>query len=51
MEGQHGHVSLADPAEPGTMEAELTDDGNHPSIAGYRRLGEEAFGDLALPKG
>jgi lysophospholipase L1-like esterase len=45
------HETLEDPAEPGTMEAELTDDGNHPSIAGYRRLGEEAFGDLALPGG
>ena len=45
------HETLEDPAAPGTMAAELTDDGNHPSIAGYRRLGEEAFGDLALPGG
>ena len=45
------HETLEDPAVPGTMAAELTDDGNHPSIAGYRRLGEEAFGDLALPEG
>jgi lysophospholipase L1-like esterase len=45
------HDVLEDPAEPGTMPAELTDDGNHPSVAGYRRLGEQAFGDLALPEG
>jgi lysophospholipase L1-like esterase len=45
------HETLEDPAQPGTMPAALTDDGNHPSVAGYRRLGEEAFGGLALPEG
>jgi lysophospholipase L1-like esterase len=29
--------------EPGRMRAEWTDDGDHPSIEGYRRLGELAF--------
>lgn len=29
--------------EPGTMAAGWTDDGDHPSIVGYRRLGEIAF--------
>jgi len=34
------HDELEDPAAPGTMAAELTDDGDHPSVEGYRRLGE-----------
>jgi lysophospholipase L1-like esterase len=34
------HDTLEDPARPGTMAAELTSDGDHPSVAGYRRLGE-----------
>ncbi|MQA72887.1 MAG: hypothetical protein GEU88_00795 [Solirubrobacterales bacterium] len=34
------HDELEDPGEPGTMPARLTADGAHPSIAGYRRLGE-----------
>lgn len=33
------HDALENPAEPGTMSPELTIDGDHPSIAGYRRLG------------
>lgn len=38
------HATLEDPALPGRMKAEWThDDGDHPSIAGYRRLGERAF--------
>lgn len=37
------HDTLEDPAEPGTMRPELTDDGDHPSIEGYRLLGEQAF--------
>lgn len=38
------HDTLEDPARPGRMKAEWTnDDGDHPSIAGYRRLGEIAF--------
>ena len=45
------HEVLEDPGEPGTMPAELTAEGDHPSIAGYRRLGEEAFDGLALPEG
>jgi lysophospholipase L1-like esterase len=34
------HGALADPADPALMAPELTADGDHPSIAGYRRLGE-----------
>ena len=34
------HDTLEDPDEPGTMRADLTDDGDHPSVAGYRELGE-----------
>ena len=34
------HDELEDPAVHGTMAPQLTDDGDHPSIEGYRRLGE-----------
>lgn len=34
------HDELEDPARPGRMRLELTSDLAHPSIAGYRRLGE-----------
>jgi lysophospholipase L1-like esterase len=38
------HDTLEDPAAPGRMKPEWTnEDGDHPSIAGYRRLGESAF--------
>ena len=38
------HDMLEDPALPGRMQDEWTDDdGDHPSVAGYRRLGELAF--------
>jgi lysophospholipase L1-like esterase len=38
------HDTLEDPAAPGRIKAAWTnDDGDHPSIAGYRRLGELAF--------
>jgi lysophospholipase L1-like esterase len=38
------HDTLEDPQQPGRMKAEWTDaDGDHPSVAGYRRLGELAF--------
>lgn len=38
------HDTLEDPARPGRMKPEWTnDDGDHPSIDGYRRLGESAF--------
>ena len=38
------HDTLEDPGARGRMKAEWTnDDGDHPSIAGYRRLGESAF--------
>lgn len=34
------HDALEDPDTPGMMSAELTADGDHPSIEGYRRLGK-----------
>jgi lysophospholipase L1-like esterase len=39
------HDTLEDPERPGRMKEEWTHaDGDHPSVAGYRRLGELAFG-------
>jgi acyl-CoA thioesterase-1 len=35
--------TLEDPARPGTMRDEWTSEGDHPSLEGYRRLGELAF--------
>jgi lysophospholipase L1-like esterase len=38
------HDTLEDPQAPGRMKADwCSEDGDHPSIAGYRRLGESAF--------
>jgi lysophospholipase L1-like esterase len=37
------HDTLADPGRPGRMRPGLTDDGDHPSVAGHRLLGERAF--------
>src|SRR5437763_10351069 len=38
------HDTLEDPARPGRMKDEwYNEDGDHPSVAGYRRLGEVAF--------
>ena len=38
------HDTLVDPVHPGRMKAEWSHtDGDHPSRAGYRRLGEAAF--------
>ena len=34
------NAALEDPARPGRMLEEWTSDGDHPSVAGYRRLGE-----------
>jgi acyl-CoA thioesterase I len=36
------HDTLEDPNCPGRMRAEWTSDGDHPSVEGYRRLGEVA---------
>jgi lysophospholipase L1-like esterase len=41
------HETLEDPNRPGRMREEWTSDGDHPSVTGYRRLGELAF---ALPQ-
>jgi lysophospholipase L1-like esterase len=37
------YATLEDPDRPGRMREEWTDDGDHPSVEGYRRLGELAF--------
>ncbi|CAN5222815.1 hypothetical protein BH18ACT12_BH18ACT12_20510 [soil metagenome] len=37
------HDTLEDPDRPGRMREEWTLDGDHPSVDGYRRLGELAF--------
>jgi lysophospholipase L1-like esterase len=37
------HDTLEDSDRPGLMREEWTSDGDHPSIEGYRRLGELAF--------
>lgn len=37
------HDTLEDPDRPGRMPEAWTSDGDHPSVAGYRRLGELAF--------
>jgi lysophospholipase L1-like esterase len=37
------HATLEDAERPGRMRDEWTDDGDHPSVEGYRRLGEQAF--------
>lgn len=37
------HATLEDPERPGRMREEWTSDGDHPSVEGYRRLGEIAF--------
>jgi lysophospholipase L1-like esterase len=37
------HDTLEDPDNPGRMKPEWTADGDHPSVEGYRRLGEIAF--------
>lgn len=37
------YETLEDPDRPGRMREDWTADGNHPSVAGHRRLGEIAF--------
>jgi lysophospholipase L1-like esterase len=37
------HDTLVDPERPQRMRDEWTDDGEHPSVDGYRLLGERAF--------
>jgi lysophospholipase L1-like esterase len=37
------HDTIDDPRHPGRMPAALTADGDHPSVEGYRLLGEQAF--------
>ena len=37
------HDTLEDLERPGRMRAEWTSEGDHPSVEGYRRLGELAF--------
>jgi acyl-CoA thioesterase-1 len=45
------HATLEDPERPGRMRDHLTSDGDHPSVEGYRLLGEltaERLGEAAL---
>jgi lysophospholipase L1-like esterase len=37
------YETLEDPQRPGRMREEWTSDGDHPSVEGYRLLGEKAF--------
>ncbi len=37
------HDTLEDPSRPGRMHEDWTIEGDHPSVEGYRRLGELAF--------
>jgi lysophospholipase L1-like esterase len=37
------YETLEDPRHPGRMREEWTSDGDHPSVDGYRLLGERAF--------
>jgi lysophospholipase L1-like esterase len=37
------YSTLEDPDRPGRMKEEWTSDGDHPSVEGYRLLGEKAF--------
>ncbi len=37
------HETLEDPERPGRMREDWTIEGDHPSVDGYRRLGELAF--------
>ncbi len=37
------HATLEDPERPGRMREDWTVEGDHPSVEGYRRLGELAF--------
>lgn len=41
------HDTLADPSRPGRMPDGWTSDGDHPSVEGYRRLGELVAGALS----
>ena len=43
------HDTLEDPDRPGRMRDEWTAEGDHPSVEGYRRLGERAFRLPELP--
>jgi lysophospholipase L1-like esterase len=37
------YATLEDPDRPGRMKEQWTSDGDHPSVEGYRLLGEQAF--------
>ena len=43
------HDTLESSAQPGVMAGALTDDGNHPSVEGYKLLAEKALDELPLP--
>ena len=46
----HFNEALADPGKPDLMKLRLTADGDHPSIAGYRRLGAMVASRLGEPR-
>ena len=41
------HATLEDPERPGRMREEWTSDGDHPSVEGYRRLGDVVAESIA----
>lgn len=43
------HETLEEPRSTTAMAPGLTDDGDHPSVAGYRLLAEEAFEEFPIP--
>ncbi len=45
------HEVLEDADRPGRMPKRMTDDGDHPNVAGYRRLGELAWREPVAPTG
>lgn len=45
------HELLEDPDARGRMQEALTSDGSHPNVAGYRRLGREAWREPVLAEG
>jgi lysophospholipase L1-like esterase len=44
------HDTLEDPERPGRMREEWTSDGDHPSVEGYRRLGEAVAAALSIAR-
>jgi lysophospholipase L1-like esterase len=45
------HDTLEDPSRPGRMREDWVADGDHPSVAGYRRLADVVLGGLGVIEG